>query len=483
MSPSPRTSISSSARSSPVLTALDSSSHLILVHDDNSDTGSPLDFSLDDPDDDEQVFDASGNGAAPLSPPLVLLYLLAPLLKLGAVLLPHTRLPLKIGLPAFFLFAVLAAFTRRILYMLSRYLRKGELEDVVLEVFAKGRGKEKTRAFLRTIVRGGTGALRIIVSAMYLRNAVEILAPLFPSELSFPPDILLTAILAIVLFPLSLGKSLGSLRTQYCTGASVITYILWLILACVAHAKGTLRSYKPMGTLWSGITTIAFAFAAPSTLSLYSSLKAGMPAAISTAKPSKAHSFMILSIASVLVAVVLTVPLMIFSAFPTTPRIQGTSYPLEPYIATFAAASLVLFIPPMMVMTPNLPIPERVRQSTTIPLSRLGLYIPIVVISLLPPVAFGVFSDIALTSALLGTFILPALLHITAHYVKRPLSIVMNTPHPNTGLDELLQRKERSLQRAQLKKRIIWDLGVWFLLLPLGGGGMAWVVGRLSGQW
>jgi hypothetical protein len=30
--------------------------------------------------------------------------------------------------------------------------------------------------------------------------------------------------------------------------------------------------------------------------------------------------------------------------------------------------------------------------------------------------------------------------------------------------DELLQRKERALQRKQFRKRIVWDLGVWVQL-------------------
>ncbi len=46
--------------------------------------------------------------------------------------------------------------------------------------------------------------------------------------------------------------------------------------------------------------------------------------------------------------------------------------------------------------------------------------------------------------------------------------------------DELLQRKERALQRSQTRKRIIWDLGVWVLLLPIGGGGFIWAIGHLA---
>jgi hypothetical protein len=49
--------------------------------------------------------------------------------------------------------------------------------------------------------------------------------------------------------------------------------------------------------------------------------------------------------------------------------------------------------------------------------------------------------------------------------------------------DELLQRKERSLQRRRLGRRIVWDAVSWFSVLPLGVGGSTWAVGRLLGKW
>lgn len=164
------------------------------------------------------------------------------------------------------------------------------------------------------------------------------------------------------------------------------------------------------------------------------------------------------------------------------------------------ALTLLLGIPSLIVMTPILPIPERVRQSTTIPLSRLGIYILIIGLSFLPTKAMAFIGDLTLVMALVSNYLLPgqsfaalvcsysmdskALVYIIAFYFKRPLSIVVPS-QGETGStpDELLQRKERSLQRAQLKKRIVWDLGVWLLLLPVGGGGIAWAAGRLTGQW
>jgi hypothetical protein len=78
---------------------------------------------------------------------------------------------------------------------------------------------------------------------------------------------------------------------------------------------------------------------------------------------------------------------------------------------------------------------------------------------------------------------------------KRPIAIVIpRTPlrqpsHASFGaqgdamMEELLRRKERSMQKRRLLRRIAWDVGVWVLLLPVGGGGYVWAAGRLAGRW
>ena len=79
-----------------------------------------------------------------------------------------------------------------------------------------------------------------------------------------------------------------------------------------------------------------------------------------------------------------------------------------------------------------------------------------------------------------------AVLHITVHYFRRPLSIVLPTSVTRTGdgeADELLQRKERTLQRRRLGRRLVWDAVSWVSVLLAGIGGSAWAVGRLLGMW
>jgi hypothetical protein len=172
-STSSASSSGSSRSSSPILSTLDSSAALILVHEsEGSDT--PFDFSTDDENEDEDhspQFDIRRALIPPLGPVVVFLYLLAPYLKLGAMFLPHIALSVQYGIPPLLVFAVLAAFARQIMYMLARYMRTADLEDVILDAFARGRGKERRRSILRNMTRGGTGSLRILLAAVYLRGA------------------------------------------------------------------------------------------------------------------------------------------------------------------------------------------------------------------------------------------------------------------------------------------------------------------------
>lgn len=50
---------------------------------------------------------------------------------------------------------------------------------------------------------------------------------------------------------------------------------------------------------------------------------------------------------------------------------------------------------------------------------------------------------------------------------------------PDSASDPLLQRKESQLQRAQFTRRIVWDVGVLVILVPLGGVGVGWAIWTL----
>jgi hypothetical protein len=152
----------------------DPESALIFVsdQDDHDDVdSSPFEFSSDDEDREQDFDQVRSPTVASLSPSAVFVYLLSPLLKLGALLsiFDVSQLPLKLAIPGVLLFATLCTFSRQIWYMLSRYVRRTDLEEVFLETFAKGRAREGRRYALRMLVRICIAALRVLLVAVYLR--------------------------------------------------------------------------------------------------------------------------------------------------------------------------------------------------------------------------------------------------------------------------------------------------------------------------
>ena len=156
--------------------ALDSSAALILLHDSEA-SNVPFDFT----DDEDSERDESSNLVSPvfdmrkstvfppLRPSLVFLYLLAPYLKLGALDLINSRLPLKYGLLALLASALASVYSRQIWYKLARYLRKADVTEIVLDTYTRRRSKVRRRMVLRGSVKVGNGILSILVAVTYLR--------------------------------------------------------------------------------------------------------------------------------------------------------------------------------------------------------------------------------------------------------------------------------------------------------------------------
>jgi hypothetical protein len=71
------------------------------------------------------------------------------------------------------------------------------------------------------------------------------------------------------------------------------------------------------------------------------------------------------------------------------------------------AATLLLGIPSILVTTPPLPIPERIRHASTIPISKTLLYTLVIVLALLSEQVSSVLNDVLLISALFSTYFLP----------------------------------------------------------------------------
>ncbi|KAJ2926308.1 hypothetical protein H1R20_g10786, partial [Candolleomyces eurysporus] len=529
----------SDTEDSPELSAIDSSAALILVHDDPHDSQQFGFSDEDDGDEDDDIvspiFEIRRTTIPALPPRTVFLYLLAPFLKFGALnILPAAdRLDLKFGLPALFLSAICTAFSRQIWYMLARYLRKAEVPEVLCDTFAKARGKEKQRNFIRLSVKVGTAVASSLLAILYLHGmsfifyelpapdqrcleSVRVLLPFLPTSNLL--QLLIVVICGFVVFFLSYAQSLSSKRVIFASWLSIFAYLAWFICAIYAHAKGFLfdggsSSSPPSG--WKGIFVIAFTFATSSTLPLYASLKSGINP-VTTAKTPRSRSFRFLSFASIFCAILFLLPLVIFAARPnipaaispramslSSPSVLSPSLPLpkdptpqsiQTALAALSASTLLLGVAQPLLTIPTLPI--RVVR-TNINLTRVVIAPAIIIfslgLSLVSSSAFTaqfvyVLTAVVLAISLVSTYVFPCVMHICVHNFKRPLAIVMPrtpmlptpaspavgggsgsgsgglSPNVDNRTDELLQRKERALQRKQFRKRIVWDLGVWVQL-------------------
>ncbi|KAK7690291.1 hypothetical protein QCA50_006947 [Cerrena zonata] len=187
-------------------------------------------------------------------------------------------------------------------------------------------------------------------------------------------------------------------------------------------------------------------------------------------------------------------------------------------MALLNAITLALTIPLIVITCRVCHYPVALRRRSEVPVSKGVLYVVMVALGMVPQDWAHVLSDVVMVGAFFSTYVLPAAIHIIMHNFRRPLSIVIPpsapiTPNPAytrdppylsnshiypspSGLsassplsasssrdDELLQRKEQTLQRRRLTRRIVWDIGVWVLLLPVGGGGLVWAAGRIAGRW
>ncbi|KAI0036542.1 hypothetical protein K488DRAFT_40848 [Vararia minispora EC-137] len=485
----------------------ESTAGLVLVPEDELESASRDDFELSS--DDEIVDDISArlerlkaSSIPPLEPARVFLYLLIPYLHLGPFLLSTSSLPLKFSLPAIFAFALCALVSRRLSYMITKYVHKADLEDIVLDVLARGPSREGARATLRTLVRSITTTFRVLLAAVYLSAASTVLLPLFSNGLVISSRILLTLVLAVITLPVTFAPSLASRTVRYATWVSFTAYIVWLVSVTFAHAHGTLApnpQWTQVGALWHGVAPILFTFTSSWTLPLYAALKASSPRHTAS-KPSKRYSFQTLTAASTLLGVLLVLPLCFFSAHPNAPVRASASptptpslefnvsqdsprHPPHALIATSNALSLVLAVPIQLITAPPLPIPAHVRRATMLPLSKLALFTITVVLALLPRPALAVQSDILIVLAVASTYVLPAVLHIIAHNFRAPLSIVLPAGQGSPPGDELLRRKERMLQRRRLGRRRAWDVVAWMLVLVFGVGGVAVAGGGVAGVW
>ncbi|KAL5524570.1 hypothetical protein ACEPAF_9710 [Sanghuangporus sanghuang] len=488
-----------SDRSSPSSSNLSdhSTSALILVHESEDEEQS---FVIADGEDIPEDVSTPGDD---LSPSVAFGYFLSPHLKLGSMLVLSSQAPLKLSIPVLLVFAFLSAFSRQIWFLSARYIRP-DLNEIVAEAVARGRGKERQRSIAKALSCVLSAVMRILLATVYLKGAISCMEPLWPSRLSFiPSPLALSVIFLLVASPISLSPMLASKRLVYSTGVSNALYIVWLCIIIYAHAAGVLNTDNvmvPQGQLLDDITAVAFAFSSVSNLHIYSGLASQR--GTGDRKERRYLSISSISFAATLVGTCLILPVL-FPSVKSHGEKESTEISsfVKALLATVTAFILLLAIPPLITTSPAIIMPFTLAGVSRRTVGKYAYLVVLFVLSLLPRALEPVLEDTAVLLVLLSTYFLPALLHIVVHIIRRPTSILVDRPllHHTSGVvsddeevgafgydretEELLLRKERALQRRRLGRRIMWDLGVWILLFPVGGGGMVWAIGRLVHAW
>jgi hypothetical protein len=185
-------------------------------------------------------------------------------------------------------------------------------------------------------------------------------------------------------------------------------------------------------------------------------------------------------------------------------------------LPTLASVTLLLSLPSLLVL-PTSAFPASHSNPPSFPAFQIFLSLVALALSVLPDVGACVLMDILLAAAFIATYFFPALMHVTIHNFRRPLSLIMPSRTPSDGppptsstatytnrhhtedhgnnessgspllprgspiplSDELLRRKETALQWKQWKKRLVWDIAAWVLVGPVSLLAVAWAVGVL----
>ena len=167
--------------------------------------------------------------------------------------------------------------------------------------------------------------------------SVNLILPLTPEGDLLSSRFFWTAIILLGVLPFSTAHSLASKRAVIPSILSIFTYGAWFACTAYSHGKGTLEAssgWTTLGSLWDGVcelipnlsrtihhvllnphlATVAFAFTASSTVSLYSSLKAGH--LNHRHKTRTYQSFRTLLVVSAITSFALILPLAFFSSAP-----------------------------------------------------------------------------------------------------------------------------------------------------------------------
>ncbi|KAG6377127.1 hypothetical protein JVT61DRAFT_1178 [Boletus reticuloceps] len=277
MSSGSRSSVDQPPASPSSLPATDSTSRLILLpNTDDDDSLEEYIANDEDHNEDNDPQPGANQLHSPLPPSVVFLYLLSPYLRLGAIYASDIgNTSLTYGLTGLVVAAALSAFCRQIWFLLGRYLRKSSTEDMLIYIFARRRRRVLKHGLARYTFTIISGLFKLLLAAMYLRGrfALYIYVSLFLMMLvkdsvrsalllkipeltpSFSP-LTISIPLSILVFVLSLPRSLGSKTIVYTTGLSVASYLAWLVALSRSYPSLPNLSSFQRGVLWNEISFV-----------------------------------------------------------------------------------------------------------------------------------------------------------------------------------------------------------------------------------
>lgn len=339
------------------------------------------------------------------------------------------------------------------------------------------------------------------------------------------------------------GSTLRSKRVIASTSVSLVCYVLALALSTFLRAKGIAwpdpaetteprsltfriwestcesagRSARAAFLTHKSAAIILFAFATPLILPLYAVLE--RPSTVHSERKKNTQSFTAISCLWLALSMFLLVPLIFVSpgSLRSTVSLFDRLYAalihrqnpqaaedlsfspavMQNWIVFLRAFGVVAAMPSIMSIlpTPNsnaFGFPARSRRLAW----RACFLIIITLLALSTQRVARFLLGGAMLLSLTGSYVLPCLLHIVHHFLRRPQAILVPangsiyTMYSPNGASEdegesegLLQRKEHSLQRRRFVRRIVWDVAVWLVILPLGGASLGWAGGRMVGRW
>ncbi|KAG8703063.1 hypothetical protein FRC09_004376 [Ceratobasidium sp. 395] len=522
----------SSAAGSPPSSPSSASSHdrLILVPDDQFEGDALLGLW---PDEDEAPTERERSNSIPsqntpaLQPRAIIPLIIGPSIKLGTTYIPRAveiagPVPALVGLVGM---SLLSAFTGQVWVLLGRYVSRWTIEEIVAEALIRSPGrrgskKDKWKRRIRKSVRWLVCITALLLCATYLHESAHLLQPALPIDTTHASQAGTTVVLAVLLMPLVSAASLATRKVIWSNFLSIVLQLIIAIVGAVHYFHGEdaerhalskrglpklPKSHTEAGT-WEAISILSFAFANQLlTLPLYSALVTNFAAKPTFAPRSRTRrmitSFPVLLLVSTAASIALTLPLILAPltrhAAPPDPSLlpnilrgpirETLSRKLEAAIPTIQAFALILTIPLLFTGV----IVPRIRQRS----HRWILFLAATFVAAVIPGRKAGLTGLAMTLSLLTCYVLPALLHAIFHGLRRPRSILFtgtitavtsSAAEPSSSADDpeaLLRHKERSLQRRRLARRVLWDIGVWAVLGPVGSAATVWTAGRAVGVW